>query len=79
MTNHTTLRVFFSCLSCRAVYYATQRRRPSAEVGRFACKRCRRTVHRWWGSQYSFTNWTGPLDKARLLAEWLRDARGLEH
>jgi len=79
MMNQTPLRVFFSCLSCKAVYYATQKRKPSIEIGRFTCKRCRKTVHRWWGSQYSFTNWTGPLDKAGLLAAALRYARGSEH
>jgi transcription initiation factor IIE alpha subunit len=67
MTNQTPLRVFFSCLSCRAVYYTTQEQKQSTDVGRFACKRCDTTVHEW-GSQYSFTNWTGPLDKARLRA-----------
>jgi hypothetical protein len=64
MTNQIPLRVFFSCLACKAVYYATQKRKPSIDIGRFTCKRCKTTVHRWWGSQYSFTNWTGPLDKA---------------
>jgi len=78
MTSQTPLRVFFSCLSCKAVYYATQEQKPSMDVGRFACKRCDTTVHQW-GSQYSFTNWTGPLDKAGLLAAALRYARGSEH
>jgi transposase-like protein len=79
MTNQTSLRVYFSCLSCKAVYHATQRPRPSVATSRFACKSCRKTVHQWWGSQYSFTNWTGPLDKARLLAARLRCSRGTEH
>jgi transposase-like protein len=56
------LRVFFSCPSCKAVYYATQKRKPSAVIGRFTCKSCNTTVHRWWGTQYSFTDWMGPLD-----------------
>jgi hypothetical protein len=64
MTNQTPVRVFFSCQSCEAVYSATQQRKPSY-VGRFVCKRCKTTVHRWWGSQYSFTDWKGPFDKAR--------------
>jgi hypothetical protein len=67
MTNQTPLRVFFSCLSCEAVYYATQKRKPTI-VGRFACKRCKTKLHRWWGTQYSFTDWTGPLDETKLLA-----------
>ena len=79
MTNQTSLRVYFSCLSCNAVYYATQRRRPSAETSRFACKSCRKTVHHWWGSQYSFTNWTGPLKRAEPLAAGFQCSRGLEH
>ena len=75
MTDQTPLRVFFSCLSCKAVYHATQKRKPSTDIGRFACRKCRTTVHQWWGSPYSFTNWTGPLDKARLLATRLWDAQ----
>jgi hypothetical protein len=59
MTNQ--IRVYFSCLSCEAIYRATQDRKPSKFVGRFVCKRCKTTVHRWWGSQYSFSDWTGPL------------------
>ena len=75
MSNQTPLRVFFSCLSCEAVYYATQKRKPSI-IGRFACERCKTTVHRWWSSQYSFTDWTGPLDKNRLRAATSSCTRG---
>ena len=60
--NENPLRVFFSCLSCKAVYSAMQKRKPSIYAGRFVCKKCKTTVHKWWGSQYSFTNWRGPLD-----------------
>jgi len=62
MANSIPLRVFFCCLSCEAVYYATQIRKLSIVVDRFTCTRCKATVHRWWGSQYSFTDWRGPLD-----------------
>ena len=34
MINQTQLRVFFSCLSCKAIYHATQKRKPSVEIGR---------------------------------------------
>jgi hypothetical protein len=61
MTNQTPLRVFFSCMSCEAVYSATQERKPSKFVGRFVCKGCKTTVHRRWSSQYSFLNWMGPI------------------
>ena len=70
MTNQTPLRVFFSCPSCEAVYAATQERKPSKYAGRFVCKECKTTVHRWWGSQYSFTDWIGPLN--------VRNAKGAD-
>jgi transposase-like protein len=59
------MRVFFSCLYCKAVYHATQILKPSLVVGRFTCKGCNTTVLRWWGTQYSYTGWTGPLDLRR--------------
>jgi hypothetical protein len=61
MADQTPLRVFFGCLSCEAVYCATQKRTPNISCGYFACKRCRTTVHQW-GSKYDFTDWMGPLD-----------------
>ena len=67
MPNQTPVRVYFSCLSCEAVYRATQTRKPSISIGRFTCKICKMTVHRWWGSRYSFTDWVGPLQR-RLIA-----------
>jgi transcription elongation factor Elf1 len=63
MTNQTPFRVFFSCRSCGAVYSATQVGKPSKYIGRFECKKCNTTVHRWWGSQYSFTDWSRPLNE----------------
>ena len=54
--NENPLRVFFSCLLCKAVYAAMQERKPSICTGRFVCKKCKTTVCNWWGSQYSFTN-----------------------
>jgi hypothetical protein len=62
MTDQTPFLVFFSCLYCKAVYYATQKREPSIVVGRFTCKSCNTTVQQWWGTQYSFTDWKGPLE-----------------
>ena len=61
MTNQTPLRVFFGCLSCEAIYSATQNRTSNISFGRFACKRCKMTVHQW-GSQYGFADWMGPLE-----------------
>ena len=62
MTNQTPLRVFFSCLSCEAIYSATQERKPSIYAGRFVCKKCKTPVLKWWGGRYSFKDWKGLLD-----------------
>ena len=44
MTDQTRLLVFFSCLFCKAVYYATQKRKPSAvtvaSLAKGATRRC---------------------------------------
>ena len=66
MTNQTPLRVFFSCLSCEAVYYATQKRKPTI-IGRFACKRCKTTVHRWWGHPIQFYGLDGTARRNRAM------------
>ena len=42
--NENPLRVFFSCLLCKAVYAAMQERKPSICTGRFVCKKCKTTV-----------------------------------
>jgi hypothetical protein len=64
MTEARNINVYFSCPSCGAVYSATQRRKPGI-IGRFTCKLCRKTVHRWWGTHYSFKDWKGPLYRAK--------------
>ena len=64
--NNAPLRVYFSCPSCEAIYSATQKRKPSV-VARFVCKLCNKTVHRWWGTQYSYRDWEGPLYKKATL------------
>ena len=77
MTDASEIRVYFSCPSCEAVYSATQKRKPGI-IGRFTCKLCKKTVHRWWGTQYSFKDWRGPLDKRQVIeaVRWLRRTLG---
>ena len=65
MDEASEIRVYFSCPSCDAVYSATQKRKPNI-IGRFTCKLCQKTVHRWWGTQYSFKDWKGPLYKGKV-------------
>ena len=67
MTDAIEIRVYFSCPSCEAVYSATQKRKPGI-IGRFTCKLCKKTVHRWWGTKYSFKDWRGPLYKRQVTA-----------
>jgi hypothetical protein len=62
MTKRSPFRVYFSCLSCGALYSAEQRRSMGILVSRFTCIRCKATVHSWRGGRYSFTDWQGPLD-----------------
>jgi transcription elongation factor Elf1 len=60
MTNQPPVRVYFGCLFCGALHSAIQTKRPVVGNGRFDCKECRQTLHRWWGV-YDFTDWKGPL------------------
>jgi hypothetical protein len=68
MMDANKICVYFSCPSCEAIYSATQERKPSKYIGRFVCEGCKTTVHKWWSTQYSFTDWQGPLYKPRVTA-----------
>jgi hypothetical protein len=55
------MRVYFGCLFCGALHSAIQIKRPVVGNGRFDCKECKQTLHRWWGV-YDFTDWKRPLE-----------------